>query len=309
MSLTFGGLVEKTLRYMAPRPAYQVALTAAYTLGSTSMTFDASNPAYAAIRPGAVIDVDLEVFYVEEVAAPAGGNVIATVVPGFQGSVEAAHTNGTIAQINAPFTRWDIGQAINDEILSLSPAGEGLGQLEKVDIPFVPSFYGYDLSSTFQGASSRVMEVSYKIPPPSRTYPLIRRGDYRVIRNQDPTGGDFPSGNGIILYKDAYPGFPIRVQFLNPFSALQNLQDDALLVGGIPVYLQDIVVMGAEIRLATDREIQRNALNAQPDPRKFPEVPAGAVMNSTTKLEARRRDRINQELDRLRLEFPQAEWR
>jgi hypothetical protein len=246
------------------------------------------------------------VFYVESVNTSTG---VATVVPGFQGSTEANHSDGALAYINPRFTRWDVSQAINDEILSLNSPENGLGTVTSVLLTYVPAFAGYDLTSAFDGRASRVLEVSYKIAPPVRTYPLIRRGDYRVIRGQSTSQSDFPSGNGIIFYKNAYPGLPITVQFLAPFAPLVNLTDDLLTVAGIPLSAQDIVTMGAEIRLAPDREIARNNAGSQPDPRKAPEVPPGAIQQSTTKLEARRQRRIDEERAYINRDYPQAEWR
>ena len=71
----------------------------------------------------------------------------------------------------------------------------------------------------------------------------------------------------------------------------------------------DIVVMGAEIRLAPDREISRNSTASQPDPRKNPEVPAGAMQQSTNKLEARRQRRIDEERSYINRNYPNAEYR
>lgn len=126
--------------------------------------------------------------------------------------------------------------------------------------------------------------------------------------------GDFPTGNGIIISNDSYgeraqPGFPITVTFLAPFKTLANLSDDLLTVAGVPLTAQDIVVMGAEERLASDREIARNTTGSQPDPRKATEVPAGAMRGATAALVARRQRRINEEADRIWRSYPQMEWR
>ena len=423
MSLTYGGIIEKVNRYLMPRPPGQIDLLAAYTAAQTVLYLDGGIPSWQAVRPGAVLGLDLEVFYVESVtyystltvtptvpatigsttktftwtavggtaetftittgtystlatlAAAIGAatgsvsgeafstkatvNVVGTqfviedivdgqsstttgtvvagaaitagasndstattgvlgsfvagvqadVSYGFQGSTNTNHLVGALASVNPRFTKWDIAQAINDEILALDAPLVGVGQVQTINITYVPIYMGYDLGSNFDGQRSEVLEVSFQVVPPTKQYPLIRRGDYRVLRNQDTTLGDFPSGNGIIFYKTAWPGRPIRIQFLAPFTALVNLTDDAFSVGGIPVYMQDIIVMGAEIRLAPDREIQRNSTNAQPDPRKAIEVPPGAVRAATQSLEARYIKRLNEEKSRLTRSYPEREWR
>ena len=165
---------------------------------------------------------------------------------------------------------------------------------------------GYDLGSQFIGSSSKVLEVSYQIAPPVRTYPLVRRGQYAVRRNMNQPAV-FPSGNAVIIYESAYPGLPIHVQFLSPFNPLVNLTDDLTTVAGIPNTMYDLPDLGAALRLMDPREVKRNFYEAQPDPRKAVEIPPQAVANSAAKLEARRTMRINAEADRIMSVYPEAE--
>ena len=171
---------------------------------------------------------------------------------------------------------------------------------------FNPTYMGYDLGTTFDSVSSRILEVTYKIAPPVRSYPLIRRGDYRVLRNQnDPS--IFPSGNGLIIYKTAYPGLPIHIQFLSPFNQLTNLTDDLTTVAGLPNSMYDLPDLGAALRLMDPREIKRNFIESQPDPRKAPEVPPAATANSQARLEKQRQARIDAECERIVRAYPESE--
>jgi hypothetical protein len=298
---TFGGLIEKTLKYLQPVSEMQITLESSVTPGATTLSVDGTSPFLSAIRPGTILGLDLEVFYVVSISSST-----LTVEPGYRGSVEAAHAAGTLIVINPRFTRFDIGEALNDELSALSSPDQGLGQILTADITYIPAFQGYALPSTFHNTSSKVMEISFKIAPPVRTYPLIRRNEYRVIRNQSDTSV-FTYGAGIIIYRRAWPGFPIHVQFLSPFSNLSGLSDDVTVVAGMPDHQQDIPPMGAMLRLATDREIGRNSPTAQPDPRKAPELPPGAMMNATNALERRYKDRCNEERNRFQRSFPNAE--
>ena len=65
----------------------------------------------------------------------------------------------------------------------------------------------------------------------------------------------------------------------------------------------DIPVLGAEIDLTLPREISRNFMESQPDPRKAIEVPAGSVSSSVNALIMRRQQRINEEADRLQRQY------
>jgi hypothetical protein len=277
-----------------------VQLTSAYTAGS--QTLQIAGGFTGAIQNGAILGIDLEMFLVTAVTT-AG---VVSVIPGYEGSTEANHAENALVYVNPRFSYYDIGVAINDDLLDLSSSTNGLGQILFNDSTFNPTFMGYDLGPNFDATSSRVLEVSYQIAPPVRTYPLIRRGMYAVRRNMNQPAV-FPSGNAIILYDSAYPGLPVHVQFLAPFNPLVNLDDDLTTVAGLSPTMYDLPDLGAAIRLMQPREVKRNFYEAQPDPRKATEIPPQAVANSSVKLEQMRTQRINAEADRIMSAYPEAE--
>jgi hypothetical protein len=65
----------------------------------------------------------------------------------------------------------------------------------------------------------------------------------------------------------------------------------------------DLPVLGAEIDLTLPREISRNFMESQPDPRKAQEVMPGAVAGSVNALIMRRQQRISEEADRLTRQY------
>ena len=309
MDNTFAGLIEKALRILTPTAIeLTVQVTTNYVAGSGVLVVDYNNPAFSSIRPGVVLTAGLNVFLVQAITTPATGTL--QVVGGYQGSTDVNIAGSCTAPtstcyIRPKFTRFDVSVAINDELMALSAPEVGLGQILTTNITWTPPFMGYPLPTNFDSASSYVLAINITEPLPIKRNPQIKRGWYRVLRNQDPS--QFVNGNGIIIYKRAWAGFPIRVEFLAPFTPLTNLSDDALTVGGVPASAQDIVAMGAALRLAPDREIQRNTMSAQPDPRKAPEVPPNAIQASANSLYARYLRRRNEEQSRLRRNYPQAE--
>ena len=299
---TFSDLIEKTSRRLLSGVMEQtVQLVADYTAGESTITV--SGGFSGAIQAGARLSIDLEVFYVTSTTT-SGGSI--GVIGGYEGSTQANHASGAQVHINPRFSKFDIGVAINDDLLDLSSPMNGLGQIGGVDVTYIPAYAGYDLGSGFDGLSSKVLEVSWKTVPPTRTFPLMRRGQWRVIRNQSDTSA-FPSGNGIIVYDSAQPGFPIRVQYLSPFAPLVNLTDDVTAVAGLSNTAVDIPPLGAAIQLMQPREIKRNFFESQPDPRKAPEIPPNSVANSFAKLEQQRQKRIDAECDRIMRAYPEAE--
>ena len=310
MSITYSAAIEKTLRILTPTTVEQsIQISADYVAGSGVLVLDPSNPAVSAIRPGDYLENQVQMWLVQSVTDLDTGTF--AVIGGFQGSTDADVTH-SLTSINATvfirpkFSRWDISVALNDELAALSSPEVGLGQILTAPITYVPTFVGYSLPTTFDPSTSKVLEISFAEPLPWKRNPLIRRGEYRVIRNQAANSA-FPNGCGVMLYRAAWPGQVVTVQFLSPFSPLVNLTDDLLDVAGVPTSAQDIVCMGAALRLAPDREIQRNTMAAQPDPRKAPEVPANAIQSSANNLYIRYLRRRNEEQKRLVRSFPNAE--
>jgi hypothetical protein len=294
-------VIQKTRRRLMSGVREQTAtLIADYTAGG--LTIQIGGEYSGAIQAGTILSIDLEMFLVQ--ATTTAGSI--TVVPGYQGSAEANHTHGALVYVNPRFSLFDISVAINDDLLDLSSPTNGLGQILFTDQTFNPTYMGYDLGSQFIGNSSRVLEISYQIAPPVRTYPLIRRGMYAVRRNMNQASV-FPSGNAVIIYDSAYPGLPVHIQFLSPFKPLVNLTDDLTTVAGLPTNMYDLPDLGAAIRLIQPREVKRNFWEAQPDPRKAVEVPPQAVANSSAKLEMQRQKRIDAEADRIMTVYPNAE--
>ena len=277
-----------------------VSLISASTAGS--QTLNIGGGFSGAIQAGAILGVDLELFLVQAVTT--AGSI--TVVPGYLGSSEANHLADALVYVNPRFSLYDIGVAVNDDLLDLSSSTNGLGQILYNDSTFNPTYMGYDLGTSFDSVSSRILEVSYQIAPPVRTYPLIRKGMYRVVRNANQPSV-FPSGNGIVLYDSGYPGLPVHVQFLAPFNPLVNLTDDLTTVAGLSPTMYDLPDLGAAIKLMQPREVKRNFYESQPDPRKAVEIPPQAVANSSAKLEQQRLARINAEADRIMSAYPNAE--
>ena len=303
---SYSNLIEKTLRLLTPTQVeQQLQITTDYVAGSGTLVVDSTAAALAACRPGAILANGLNLFYITSVAS----NTL-SVIGGYQGSTDVSQAHGTTPAstvvVRPKFSRYDISLAINDEIDSLSAPDNGLGRILSADITWVPVFMGYALPAGFDSATSYILELQAKQVDPTRRFPLIRKGDYRTIRNQtDPA---FPNGCGVIVYHTkGDPGQPLHVQYLAPFARLVNLTDDALTVGGIPQTMQDVVPMGAALRLAPPREIQRNSTGAQPDPRKASEVPPNAIQSSANALNALYMRRIGQERSRIVRSFPQAE--
>lgn len=307
----YSDLIEKALRLLTPTAVEQsLQITANYTAGSGTMTVDAANPAYAAAgRPGTILGSGAGGAPQAWTVQKDNGSGVLSVIGGAQGSTDTNVTGSATSPaatvwVRPKFTRWDIAEAINDELLALSSPDNGLGQILVAQITYIPVFMGYALPATFVSDTSKVLEVMFTEPLPWKRNPIMR-DSYRVDRSG--YFGQNPTVSGLIIHQVGYPGLPLFVQYLSPFSTLTNLTDNVLTVAGVPIEAQDIVAWGAALRLAPDREIQRNSMSSQPDPRKATEIPAGAIGRSADTLANRYAMRISQERNRIMRAYPHGE--
>jgi len=303
MIVTFNDWVEKVWRRVYSG-AVDTTVQLATDIDATETTF-AINPAQSvAVRVGALLSVDYEVMYV---VAWVSGNV--TVVRGYEGSTAVSHTANTLCYVQPKYTRFDVAVALNDELRRLSSPTNGLFQVKTQTITYNPVYMGYDLGPEVADEFIDIMEVRHKIPFPTRNYPSIKK--WKVLRSI-PDDSVFPSGAGIVFYEGGYPGQPVYVQYSAPFSQVDisnpdNLYADIRTLTGVTNTMTDIPPLGTEIQLTLPREIKRNFMESQPDPRKAPEITPGAVSNSVQAMMMVYNQRVSEEAQRLTRQYTRLE--
>lgn len=264
-------------------------LSAAVTATATSVVFLYD---ITAIRPGTIIEVDSELMYVWEVVT---GTKTATVERGFNGTTAAAHVSGSICTIAPRFPRNQILEAFNDDLADLSSPMNGLYRIKTLDI----NYNGSDTMINLPSVGDVIELLDVRLRYLSTDYPMIRR--VSIVRNL-PTS-DFGSGTAIKFNEPTRSG-TLRITYKAPFNRIVRESDDLQQVVGFPVSAEDILVLGAQIRMMAPREIKRNFTESQGDTRRAEEVPAGAVANSIAQLQRLRRDRIAAEALKLDSQYP-----
>ena len=304
---SFDDWVEKVYRRVNGTSLDQIIQFSA-NLNTTDTTFMPTTlgTGNLALRPGVLLAADYEIMFVADWNS--GTNTV-TVIRGYSGSTAATHAAGTAVFIQPRYSRFDISVALNDELKRLSSPDSGLFRVETQTITYNPVFMGYDLGQEIADEFIDIMEVRYKIPYPTRNYPAIH--SWKVVRSV-PDYSAFPSGAGIVFYEGGYPGQPVYVQYSAPFmfvdiTASGALTADVRTVTGMTSTMLDIPPLGAEIQLTLPREIRRNFMDVQPDPRKAPEVPAGAVANSVQALTILYNQRVSEEAGRLSRQYTRVE--
>jgi hypothetical protein len=301
---TFNDWVEKVFRRVYSGSVDSTVQLAA-AIGTTDTTFTIVPAVANALRPGAILSVDLEIMYITAVSGT--GNI--SVVRGYNGSTAATHTINTLCYIQPIYTKFDIGVALNDELARLSSPDNGLFRVGMQTITYNPVYMGYDLQQAINDNFIDIMEVRHKIPFPTRNYPKIAK--WKVLRSIGDTAV-FPSGAGIVFYEGGYPGQPVYVQYSSAFKTVDltipsNYSSDVATLTGMTSTMLDIPPLGAEIQLTLPREIRRNFMSVQPDPRKAPEIPAQSISNSVQALMMTYNLRITEEAGRLARQYTRTE--
>jgi hypothetical protein len=264
-------------------------LASALTATATSVVFSYD---IAAIRPGTTIEIDSELLYVWEVVT---GTKTATVERGFNGTTAAAHVSGSICTVAPRFPRNQILEAFNDDLADLSAPMNGLYRIKTLDI----NYNGSDTMINLPSLGDVIDLLDVRLRYLSTDYPMIRR--VSLVRNL-PTS-DFGSGTALKFNEPTRSGV-LRVTYKAPFNRIVRESDDLQTSTGFPISAEDILVLGAQIRLMAPREIKRNFTESQGDTRRAEEVPSGAVANSIMQLQRLRRDRIAAEATKLDSQYP-----
>jgi len=219
---TFGDIIEKVYRRVMGG-IRERTVQLAYAIGANDTTVTLTGAQISSLAPGIILAVELELLYVIAWNSTTGQ---ATVERGYYGSIPTAHDALTLGYINPRYSRYDIGVAINDDLRSLSSPDNGMFRVGVAQITYNPVYQGYDLGD-LPANFIDVIEVRYKIAPPYRTFPPIKR--WKVIRwNSQNTDAAFPSGNGLIIYEPGWPGLPLYVTYTAPFIRLVDTADSLL---------------------------------------------------------------------------------
>lgn len=286
---TAGNLVDRTVQQLlAGTVEERNKLASSVSSSDTTLTL---SYALGSLRENTVFEIESELLYVWEANTT---SKTVTVERGFGGTTAASHSAGAIVTVNPRFPRHQVLTALNSELNDLSSPMNGLFQIKTVDL----SYNGSDRMVDMDGVTSMIDLYDVRFRYLTDNWPVIR--SVRVLRDM-PTA-DFPSGFALafdqnlmsgdyrVFYKDAYGTFSSEATTCASVGANSNLED--------------LLVLGAQIRVMAGREVKRNFIESQGDTRRSEEVPAGSITNSVNNLLRLRRDRIQAEAARLARQYP-----
>lgn len=262
----------------------------ASSIGSTDETLTFTYN-FGSLRSHAVFEVESELMYVWEVNT---GAKSATVQRGYGGTTAASHAANVLVNVNPRFPRAYTLTALNTDLADLSSPLNGLFQMKTVDI----AYNGSDRMVNLPGVTSMLGLYDVRYRYLNDDYPIVR--DVRLLRDM-PTS-DFPSGFALAFDSGVRSGV-VRVIYKAPFGQFTDETSTTTSVG-VGQELEDLLVLGAQIRVMSAREVKRNFTESQGDTRRAEEVSAGSVLNSMVGLQRLRRERILAESSRLAKMYP-----
>ena len=275
--LLLAGVVEERNKLAVSCDSSTTTLTLSYALNG--------------VRENTVFEIGSEMMYVWESNSTAK---TLTVERGFGGTTASAHTAGDIVTVSPRFPRGQMLTALNSELSDLSSPLNGLFQIKTVDL----TYNGSDRMVNLTGVTSMLDLYDVRYRYLNDDYPVVR--NVRLLRDM-PTA-DFASG--FVLAFDTYVrSGTVRVIYKAAYDQLAT-EASVLSTSGVGAELEDLLVLGVQIRMVAGREVKRNFTESQGDTRRAEEVPAGSVTNSINNLLRLRRDRIIAEAARLMRQYP-----
>jgi len=271
------GTVEERNKLAASTDSSQTDIEMTYSLGS--------------LRENTVFQIGTELMYVWEVNTT---SKTATVDRGYGGTTAAAHTIGDIVTVSPRFPRHQILNGLNADLTDLSSPMNGLFQMKTVDV----SYNGSDRMVNLTGVTEIIDLYDVRYRYLNDDYPIVR--NVRLLR--DMPVSDFASGF-VLAFDAPVRAGSVRVLYKAPYTAFATEADTVADAGGT-ASLDDLLILGAQIRVMAGREVKRNFTESQGDTRRAEEVPAGAVGGSILNLQRLRRDRIQAEAARLNRQYP-----
>lgn len=284
---TLENLVEGVLSTLYGQTSQQDSFTSLEAdISSTDLTFTVDDASSLSVG---LIEVDMEIMRIAKVDVATN---LVTLHPrgrGRRATVAAAHTAGAEVRMQPIIPYSSVVREIRAELSNLYPS---ICQVSSVEFTSNATHVAYELPAD----ARMVLDVRYK----------DTQGEWERVRvwevefSQNTT--DFPTGVALRLQVPTQS--TIRVIYGKPFGVLNELTD-TLSAAGIPQSCEDILRIGAVIRLLPSLDIARlsattasgaDAAARQPQP--------GTGIMVARELRAQHKDRVESEVSVFRQTYP-----
>lgn len=302
---TVSNVIEKARRQLSSSLRLEVNTLGA-NLNATetvvTMTYDLST----SLTAGSILSVGRELMRVIS-ANPAAKEV--TVLRGWQDSDGEAHTSGDEVMINPRFTRFDIYDAMVDEIASWEPR---LFKVASYEWSVTLEDESVELPASMADAIGVVeCRRQWSDDTDNAAWPNI---DFRLMRGDVGTWSA-ASLSGLLIrlipnHATMRTG-TVHALVAQPFDVTTTEPaetDDLVADIGLQPSMIDLLGFGIKMRLMADDENGRSARIVQDEPRRTEEVPPGAALTAAQTIRNNYDRRLKAEVQKLHTKYPLRSW-
>lgn len=302
---TVQNVIERCRRQLASSLRNEVnTLGASLNTTETVVTLTYDLP--ASLTAGAILSVGRELMRVVSINA---ASKEATVIRGWQDSDATTHSTSDECLVNPRFTRFDIYDAMVDEISSWAP---NLFKVESYQWSIADTEETIELPASMADALG-VIEVrrQWTADDDNTAWPTI---DWTIMRGTVGTW-DQALLSGLVIRLIPNHGVKrtgkIHALIARPFdvtTADLEESDDLVTDMGLAPSMLDLLVLGVKLRLMGDDEHGRTGRFTQDEPRRTEEVPPGAALTVAQTLRANYQRRMGDEMRKLQDKYRMKSW-
>lgn len=302
---TVANVIERCRRQLASSLRNEVnTLGASLDATETVVTLTYDLP--AGLTAGSILSVGKELMRVVAISAPAKE---ATVIRGWQDSDGETHATGDEVMINPRFTRYDIYDAIVDEISSWEP---NLYYVESYQWAVAQTDETVELPASMAD-SLGVVEVrrQWTQDDDNTSWPTI---DWRIMRGTVGTW-DLATTSGLVIRLMPNHGYmragSVHALIARPFdvTTAELVETDDLVTDmNLSQSMIDLLVLGVKMRLMGDDEHGRSGRFTQDEPRRTEEVPVGSALTVAQTLRSTYNRRMGDEMRKLGNKYRMRSW-
>ena len=289
MTLTLGSLIESVIGTLYGQTAVQDRTTMlTQDIGADETAFTVDDAAH--MEQG-LIEIDGELMRVQRIDKASNTVTLFATGRGARATTPAPHVSGAEVRMQPMMSYSAVAREIQAELNALYP------QIQWVQSTEITSASGLEVAYGIPADVGVILDVRYK--DKLGNWQRINKWEIEYNQNAD----DFPTGVALRVSAPR-PNTQIRVIYGKPFGPLVNLTD-TLADAGVPESVEDILRLGALIRLLPSFDLARisaitvpghDAANRQPQPN------TGVMVGR--ELTRQYQTRLNQEASNFRLAYP-----
>lgn len=279
---------------------YQQDRSTYLTAAVTTLTSPSSSPLVLQLASTAdvgkgVIEIDSELFWVDNVDRVSNTATVAPYGRGYLGTTPATHAVDAKVTVSPIFPKYSIEKAINDTINAVGGAVSAIKQTTFTYNAAITTYEFQDLGI------ENILSVSWQDIGPSKEWIRVRRWDFDPFADVSTWG----SGSQTITIGDVIvAGRPVKVMYMTEPSVFTSASQEFSAQTGLPASCKDVVTLGAAYRLLQYLDPARAAQYSPQADEIDAKRPFGASNNAVRQLFALYTQRLNEERGKQQSQYP-----